>query len=620
VLAAPSSGQIDGSVTNPPNRLFSDWRISVLILLALWAIIYMADFSRPPLLDDVDSVHAEAGREMVLGNDWVTIYTNGIRYMEKAPMLYWSLAASYRIFGIGEWSAHLPLMLTVLALVLATYVLGRYVYGEVGGLYAGVVLVTSLGIYIYTRFLIPEVMIALWLTLGYYLFLRALEEERPSRFVCWGFAAICALNVLTKGLIGLVFPAGAIGLFLLLTRNVRLLLKLRLVSSTLVFLVIAAPWHILAALRNPAQGQAPSFLWLYFINEHLMRFLNKRVPPGFDTTPLGIFWGLLVAWLLPWCAFLPQAVRDVLVQWREFLRPAAKLDRGQRANLLFFLWAFVIVGFFSFSTRQEYYTIPALPGLALLVGGWLARESGPAARELDRRAGRISSAVLFAVGVLALVAGTALLFMSHRPAPGVDLADLLKKNPEEYNLSLGHVLDLTPQALGAFGGPLLGASLGLFLGTGLNWFLRRRGRPFAGNVALTAMMVVLLACVHVSFVTFSPILSSYSLAEAIRKQFRPGDVIVIDGEYHEASTLNFYTGIQVHVLHEPSGNLWYGAKFPDAPKIFETPESLATLWKGPGRVFLWSDQEIPKELNGARSFPLARSGGKSIFTNQDLRE
>src|SRR5215472_5066903 len=194
-----------GSVTSPLNRLLSDWRISLLVLLVLWAVIYMVDLSRPPLLDDVDSVHAEAGREMVLRHDWVTIYTNGIRYMEKAPLLYWSVAASYKIFGIAEWSARLPVMLGVIALVLATYVVGRHVYGEVGGLYAGIVLVTSLGIYIYTRFLIPEVLIALWLTLGYYFFLRALEEERPSRFVCWGFAVTCALNVLTKGLIGLVF-------------------------------------------------------------------------------------------------------------------------------------------------------------------------------------------------------------------------------------------------------------------------------------------------------------------------------------------------------------------------------------------------------------------------------
>ena len=248
-----------GSVMSGPKRLLSDWRISVLILLVFWAVIYMVHLSRPPLLDDVDSVHAEAGREIVLRHDWVTIYTNGIRYMEKAPLLYWSVAASYLAFGIGEWSARLPLMIGVLALVLATYVLGRYVYGEAGGLYAGLGLATSLGVYIYTRFLIPEVLMALWFTLGYYFFLRAYEEERPSRFACWGFAATCALNVLTKGLIGRLFPAGAIGLFLLLTGDLRKLLRMRIVSSLIVFLAIAAPWHILAAVRTPAQGQAPVF-------------------------------------------------------------------------------------------------------------------------------------------------------------------------------------------------------------------------------------------------------------------------------------------------------------------------------------------------------------------------
>jgi 4-amino-4-deoxy-L-arabinose transferase-like glycosyltransferase len=603
------------------SRMLSDWRMSVLTLVGLWAVIYMAGITRPPLLDDVDTVHAEAAREMLLRHDWVTLYTNGFRYLEKAPLMYWGLAISYEIFGISDWSTRLPLMLGVLALVLATYRLGRYAYGEAGGMYAGVALVTSLGLFIFTRFLIPEVLVALWLTLAYYFFLQALEQEQPSRLVCWGFAAMCALNVLTKGLIGLVFPAGAIGLCLLLTGDLRRLLRLHVVSSTLVFFAIAAPWHILAALRNPPQGQARGFLWFYFINEHLMRFLGKRVPPGYDTVPLAIFWALLLAWLLPWSAFLPQALREVPVRWKEFRDlPENPTERRRRANLLFFLWALVILGFFSFSTRQEYYTIPALPGLALLVGSWLARECGPEARESDRRAGRISSAVLFVFGALALVAGMYLLSVSHRPAPGADLADLLKKNPQDYNFSLGHVLDLTPRALGAFRGPLLGASLGLFLGTGLNWILRRRRRPFAGNIALAAMMVVLLACVHSSFVTFSPILSSYDLAAAIRKQFRPGDVIVIDGEYSDASTLNFYTGIQVHVLHEPSGNLWYGAKFPDAPHIFETSESLAVLWNAPGAVFLWTDQEEPKELHGLKSFPLARSGGKLIFTNHEARK
>src|SRR5208337_3730753 len=170
-----------------PNRFVSDWRISVLVLIGLWAVIYMAGLSRPPLLDDADTVHAEAAREMLLQHDWVTLHTNGIRYLEKAP-----------------------LMLGVLGLLLATYKLGRYVFGESGGLYAGVVLATSVGPYIFTRILIPDILIGLWLTIGYYFFLRSLEEEWPSRLACWGFAATCALNVLTKGLIGLVFPAGAI--------------------------------------------------------------------------------------------------------------------------------------------------------------------------------------------------------------------------------------------------------------------------------------------------------------------------------------------------------------------------------------------------------------------------
>src|SRR5579863_952841 len=622
--SSATSGPTKPTTENAPHqaeqilhRLISDWRISLLVLVGLWAIVYIVGLSRPALLDDVDTVHAEAAREMIQRHDWVTLYTNGFRYLEKAPLMYWTLAASYKIFGVGTWSTRLPLMLAVLALVLATYRLGRYVYGNAGGLYAGVALLTSIGLYIYTRFLIPEVLVALWMTLGYYFLLLALEEERPSRWACWGFATVCALNVLMKGLIGLVFPVGSIGIFLLVTGNLRRLLRMHLVSSALVFLAIAAPWHILAALRNPAQGQARGFLWFYFINEHVMRFLNKRVPPGYDTVPLVLFWVLTVAWLLPWGAFLPQAVRDVPLKWKELRSEAAdNLDPRRSASLLFLLWALVMLGFFSFSTRQEYYTIPAVPGLALLVGGWLARESGPEARESDRRAGRISATAMFAFGVLALMAGAYCLSISHRPVPGADLADLLKKNPEDYNLSLGHVLDLTPQALGAFRGPLLGATLGLFLGTGLNWLFRRRGLPFAGNVALVSMMVVLLACVHASLITFSPILSSYDLAQVTQKQFRPGDVIVIDGEYHEASTLNFYAGIPVHVLHEPSGNLWYGAKFPDAPHIFETPESLAVLWKGSTRVFLWTDQEQPKELGRLPFIALAKSGGKFILTNR----
>lgn len=595
-----------------PSRLLSDWRISVLALVGLWAVIYMSGLSRPALLDDADTVHAEAAREMLLRHDWVTLYANGIRYLEKAPLMYWGVATSYTLFGINEWSTRFPLMLGVLAMILSTYGLGRWALGSEGGFDSGLVLATALGPFLFTRFLIPDVAVGLWLTLTFWFFLVSLEQPKPARWTCWGLAALCALNVLTKGLIGLVFPAGAIGLYLLLTGNLRHLLKLRLVSSALVFFAIAAPWHIMAALRNPAQGNVRGFLWFYFVNEHILRFLNRRVPRDYDTVPLMLFWALLVLWLLPWTVFLPQSLREVPRRWREF---HAQMTRRQRGYLLFFLWNVVIVGFFSLSTRQEYYTIPAIPGMALLVGGWLQRERASAAGSRERRSGRISSAVLLVVGVTIAVVGFALLFFSKAPAPGTDLSDLLRKNPQDYALSFGHFLDLTPQAMGAFRVPLFGFSLAFLLGTLANWILRRGARAGAGNVALVTMMVVLLACVRMAFGIFSPILSSKDLAMAIREQYRPGDQIVVIGLYENASTLNFYTGIPLHSLRAPGGNMWYGTQFPGAPRVFETPASFVEMWNGPQRVFLWAEEDDPPALRGLTRYVVARRGGKTIFAN-----
>jgi len=419
--------------------------------------------------------------------------------------------------------------------------------------------------------------------------------------------------VLTKSLIGLVFPLGTIFLYLFITGNLRHILRLRLLSSTLVFLVIAAPWHILAALRNPSQGAVKGFLWFYFVNEQFLRYVNKRVPPGYDTVPILIFWGLTVLWLAPWMVFLPHGLKQIPWRWREI---RAQLSSAQRASLFFVLWALVIVGFFSFSTRQEYYTIPAVPALTLLIGSWLAKEAASLGSE--SRAGRTSSWVLFVIVALGSVVGVALLFSSRPPAPGADLADLLQKNPQQYDLSLGHFLDLTPEALGMFRPQLIGAVVSLFVGAGTSLWLRYLRKPEYGNIILAAMMVALLACVHAAFVSFSPVLSSRQLAVAIEKFYTPGDVIVIDGQYHEASTLNFYLRVPVQVLHVPSGNLWYGSQFPDAPHVFETQDSFVHLWNSAATVFLWTDQESPKELNELRHYFLARRGGKSVFTNREL--
>jgi 4-amino-4-deoxy-L-arabinose transferase-like glycosyltransferase len=596
----------------PPARRFLS---PILAIVFLWLFIYGPGLFQPSLFDDADGAHAEAGREMLTLHDWVTLHENGIRYLEKAPLPYWAMAVSFSLFGVSEWSARLAQGLGVLLLAFLLVRMGRKFLSPDAGVWAGVVVITSFGPYLFTRILIPDLLVGLWIGMGLYFFLQGWQEERPSVLSCWGLAATVALNVLTKGLIGLVFPCAIIFVFLLLVGNLRHLLKMRLLSSTFVFLLIAAPWHVLAALRNPPAGQAKGFLWFYFVNEHFLRYIGKRYPVDYGTFPLVLFWGMILVWLLPWSAFLPQALRQVRLR---LLKTAEVRRSPEAALLLFFVWAVVILLFFSFSTRQEYYLAPALPGLALLLGHWLALESRSSYGGEPARSGRISATVFLVVGVVISSVTFGLALISHSPPPGVGLADLLNKNPDAYVLSLGHFLDLTGSAMSLFRGPLLGTGLAFLIGSILNWFLRRRGSPGAANWTLALMMCVFVECAHVALGVFAPVLGSQPLASAIQRQLQPGEQIVCDGEYANASSVNFYTGKQMLIFNGRINGLWYGSLFPDAAPIFIEDPQLASIWAGPARIYFVTGQDDRRSYleKIAPVYELAKAGGKFVFTNR----
>jgi 4-amino-4-deoxy-L-arabinose transferase-like glycosyltransferase len=588
---------------------------SLAAIFILWLTIYGPGLFHPYLFDDADGAHAEAGREMLTLHDWVTLHENGIRYLEKAPLPYWAMAISFRLFGVGEWSARLAQGLGVLLLAFLLLQMGRKFLSREAGFWAAVVCVTSFGPYLFTRILIPDLLVGLWIGLGLYFFLRGWQEQSPSMLSCWSLAASVGLNVLTKGLIGLVFPCAIIFVFLLLVGDLRHLLKMRLISSTVVLFLVAAPWHILAALRNPPAGQAKGFLWFYFVNEHFLRYLGKRYPADYGTFPLLLFWGMILVWLLPWSAFLPQAVMQVRLR---LLKTADRRTSPEAAVLLFFVWAMVILLFFSFSTRQEYYLAPALPALALLLGHWLGQESLAAYGADIARSGRVSARIFLAIGVaIAAVTGT-LAVISHPPAPGVGLVDLLNKNPDAYVLSLGHFLDLTGSAMSMFRGPLIGTALAFLFGSGLNWLFRRRGAPCVANWALAAMMIVFVECAHVALGTFAPILGSKPLAASIQQEWQPGDRIVCDGEYANSSSVNFYTGHQMLIFNGRINGLWYGSLFPDAAPIFIDDAQLAKIWPGPNRIYFvtGADERRAYLEKIAPAYELAKSGGKFVFSNR----
>jgi 4-amino-4-deoxy-L-arabinose transferase-like glycosyltransferase len=660
-----------------------------LVLLLLWFFFYSSfQLLAPPLLDDADSVHAEVAREMLVRHDWTTLYANGIRYLEKAPLLYWSMAASFKAFGVSTAAARFPLALTVLALAFAVEAFARRAFrrGEDAaaneaqaleqadpaaetdrfaaraGLYAGLILLSSFGIFIFTRITIPDAMVCLWLTLAIFCYWITEQQSQPGSLPCFGFAVCCALNVLTKGLIGIVFPIGIVLLHLLLTRGLRgtmtRLRQLHPFASLLVFLVVAAPWHIFIGLDNPTQGHPGSihfanghwivpqptdgnvhgWTWFYFVNEHLLRYLNLRVPRDYDTVPLLLFWGLLLIWLMPWSAFVFHAIAQIearaalaasplFARWRWLQRrlnpeeQSVYLSPAESAMLLLGIWAAVPMLFFSFSTRQEYYVLPALPALIVLIAIWLSCETEEAeAFTVPNRfasAGQRIAVVLLLLGSLAAFAALFFIVYTQPADPNTDLASLLQQNPGEYALSFGHFLDLNAKAMGAFRQPLALTALSLFAGTLASCLLRRAYRPHAANLWLAGGAFGFLLAAHLGLQIFSPVLTSKQLADVIAPVLKPNDILVIHGEYEAGSTLGFYLKRDdLHIFEGRSSNLWYGSFFPDAPAIFDSPSSLALEWTGTRRVFLWQDvtQPLPK-LHG-RSYLLMQSGGKEILSNR----
>jgi 4-amino-4-deoxy-L-arabinose transferase-like glycosyltransferase len=627
-------------------------RSTLITMLLLWLVFY-ASFTlfAPALLDDADSVHAEVAREMLLRHDYVTLYANGIRYLEKAPLLYWSMAASMKLFMLFGASspdtlaaaARLPLAFAVLGLAFIIEAFTRRAFRNArAGLYAALITLSSFGIFIFTRITIPDAGVCLWIALALYCFLRSEEEDVPSRRWCYGFAVACAFNVLTKGLIGVVFPLGIAAIYLLMTRGLRgtitRLERVHPITSKLVFLAVAAPWHILAGLANPTQGHPASFaflhghwhvplptdgnvrgwFWFYFMNEHVLRYLNLRVPHDYDTAPLWLFCGLCLVWLMPWSAFVFHAVGVPLR--KQFAGARAYWGTSEIAGprLLLVLWAALPLLFFSLSTRQEYYVLPALPALAILIADWLADDTK------DRReAGLRITVVLLTLG--SIFAAGSVFFVLHTKAPALntDLAQLLAQNPGDYALSMGHFLDLNGQALGLFRLPLALAALSLFGGPLAAFLLRKNTKPHAANLALAAGAFGFLLAAHFGLQTFAPVLSSAQLAEQIAPQVHPDDIVAIHGEYEAGSTLAFYLKRNdIHIIEGRSSNLWYGSFFPDAPPIFETPQTIAQKWSGPRRIFMWqSTTDEPRNLPALPGpvYVIAKGGGKLIVSNRPNR-
>jgi 4-amino-4-deoxy-L-arabinose transferase-like glycosyltransferase len=584
-----------------------DWRLYLGVVLIATAIYFGCILSPPSLMDDVDAVQAQIAKNMLTSGDWVTARLDGVAYLEKAPLIYWALTICYQIFGVSDWSARIPVALAAVALALLSAVFGAWAFGRRAGFYAGICIGTCVGLFLFTRIQIPDVMLAGTITLAMWAFLRALDPEEPRP---WLWAAVLGASLgtglLLKSLIGVVFPLAAALIYLVVTRQLfvmRTWQRLRPFTGLCIALSIAVPWHLLATLRNPPYfawtlkslpGQYHGFLWFYFINEQLLRFLNLRYPRDYNTVPRLYFWLLHFLWLFPWSVYLPAVVK-------LSFKP---IDRAGQTRLLALCWTGFILVFFTFSTTQEYYSMPCYPALALLIGSAMAT-GGSSVRRGTR--------VLGVIAALAAIAVFAIAFeVRSLPTPG-DISNALSSHPSAYSLSLGHMLDLTFDSFAYLRLPLLIAGVALLIGAAGNlWFAGRRA------FLLSAMMMILFFhAARLALVVFDPFLSSRPLVEAYQKA--PRGKLIFDHHYYTFSSVVFYTGEEPLLLNGRYQNLEYGAAAPNAPSVFLSDAEFSTLWKSTERYYLIGTRKGVQRVEamvGEEHFEtVAASGGKFLVTN-----
>lgn len=582
-------------------------------LALVFAAVYLASLFSPPLLDDADSSHAEAAREMYVTGDYVTLHINGVRYLEKAPLPYWLVAGSYHIFGVNEFATRLPMALSVMLLGILAIAWGTRAFGERTGIYAGLFVYTAAGVFLFTRILIPDVLLSLLIAASLFFWLSALENRGPAWKWYAGYVCI-ALGVLTKGLIALVFPAGSAFFYLLITGEWRRWKEFRLGSGSLLFFVIAAPWHLLAGLRNTGGQGGHGFFWFYFINEHLLRFLGKRYPRDYNKLPWALYWSLHLVWLFPWSLYLPAAIRTAI----QTRRTGAGFQ--DRTRLMCYLLAGLVLLFFAISTNQEYYTLPAYFPLLMLLAASISHYERQECDTGEREGWlRISAGLLAVIGVAAGVTLLTLLWQSRHLPFEPDIGNVLAQHDMATDtLSTSHMLDLSYASFAALRLPAALASIALLVTPAVSLILRLRRRHYFATWMLGLGMAVFLIAAHIALGRFGPYLSSRDLAVQIAARQQPGDRVMIYGDQAFGSSLLFYLQRPIELVEGRTTSMWFGSTFPDAPHIYLSDSDLLQAWQGPGRVFLFVPPHLKSKVDAMlpRRSVVAEVSGKFVYSNQ----
>jgi len=530
------------------------WLRDLLLLTLAFGLLLAFRLGAYPLANPDEARYAEIPREMVASGDWVTPRLDGVVYFEKPPLLYWVTAASLALFGPDETAMRAGPALFALLGVLATYAAARRLHGRTAGLVAAAVLATSTLYFALGRILILDMAVSVLMSTALFCFILGVREAPGARrrWLFYGLYASMALATLAKGLIGFLVTGAVMFLWLLLFNQWHRLRPLYLPTGTALFLALAAPWHILAALHNETWAHR------YFVYEHWLRFTTAAADrPG----PWWYFIPVVLLGVFPWTGFLWPA-------WRDALR-GGWAARKEKADPWFFAtWVGFVFLFFSAShSKLVPYVLPVFPALAVMTGAWLAREM----KRDDARLRGGLGAFSFLCGVLAI------------GLIGVFQTDVIRHEEQA-------------DALWPYACAL--ATLLLAGGIAAPWVAKTR-RPRAAIAVVGATAVLFFGTLALA-APYLQRVGTTELAAIVRAQARPGDRIVHFHDFFHDFT--FYTERLVDVADGRTElELEEDAAARASGRFYDLAE-FRRHWAGPERVWVVLRQRDLPELTADPAF------------------
>ncbi len=282
---------------------------SLLITLII-GIAYALFLGHYALINPDEGRYAEIAREMVANHQWIAPHLNYLLYFEKPILFYWLEASAISLFGLSEWVIRLwPAILGVFGCVL-TYFATQKIYDRLTGFYAAFILASSFLYFGLAHYANLDMAVTIMITACLFTFLLGIQAPVGwhRRKYMWLAAVFAGLAVLTKGLIGVVFPVAIIGIYVLFLKEWAELKRWYLPTSLFIFLLVALPWHIAIQLKHP------SFAYFYFITQQFSRYATLSAT---RYEPFYFYSMVFLVGFFPWSAFIFQSIFRFWPRWRE---------------------------------------------------------------------------------------------------------------------------------------------------------------------------------------------------------------------------------------------------------------------------------------------------------------